>query len=175
MIMRKTERLIIILALLTLSISATAQDIPNNEIWYTSYDNQIVQPFQTDVFGATIISNTYSDGKGVIKFDGNVTSIGYDAFAGATLKTITMPNSVTSIGENAFAKCTTLESVMIPHSVISIGDVAFADCQSLTSVSIPNSVKGIGASAFRDCYSLTNVFVISLNTILLFSFRSSSN
>lgn len=164
--MRKTERLIIILALLTLSISATAQDIPNNEIWYTSYDNQIVQPFQTDVFGATIISNTYSEGKGVIKFDGNVTSIGYDAFAGATLKTITMPNSVTSIGENAFAKSLTLTSVIIPHSVTIIGDNAFHDCQNLESVSIPNSVKSIGSFAFSDCYKLTSVNIPNSVTII---------
>ena len=48
----------------------------NNEIWYTSYDGEIVTPYDTNVFGANIVSNTYENGKGIITFDGDVTSIG---------------------------------------------------------------------------------------------------
>ena len=52
--------------------------------------------------------------------------------------------SVTSIGDRAFAYCSSLTSVTIPNSVTSIGDAAFLDCSGLTSVTIPNSVTSIG-------------------------------
>jgi uncharacterized repeat protein (TIGR02543 family) len=71
----------------------------------------------------------------------------------------TVPDSVTSIGEDAFAFCTTLTSVTIPNSVTNIGEGAFAFCTTLTSVTIPNSVNSIGASAFEYCMSLANVTI----------------
>ena len=61
---------------------------------------------------------------------------------------ITIPNSVTSIGESAFRN-SSLTNVTIPNSVISIGEAAFASCTSLTSITIPDSVTYIGNSAFR--------------------------
>lgn len=83
---------------------------PANEIWYTSTNNDIVTPYHEinwdgdSVFGANVVSNTYEDGKGVISFDGDVTHIGYWAFYEcSTLASITIPNSVSSIGANVFA------------------------------------------------------------------------
>ena len=67
--------------------------------------------------------------------------------------------SVTSIGEHAFYKCSSLTSVTIPNSVTSIGGGAFEDCSSLTSVTIPNSVTSIGDEAFLGCISLTSVTI----------------
>ncbi|MBR6198216.1 MAG: leucine-rich repeat domain-containing protein [Bacteroidaceae bacterium] len=67
------------------------------------------------------------------------------------LKSISIPNSVTTIGENAFYGCTGLTSITIPNSVTSIGSGAFHGCSSLTSITIPNSVTCIGGSAFNDC------------------------
>ena len=64
---------------------------------------------------------------------------------------MTIPDSVTSIGDCAFLHCHSLTSVTIPESVTSIGDYAFRECKSLTSVTIPNSVTSIGDSAFKDC------------------------
>jgi len=87
-----------------------------------------------------------------------ITSIGNYAFYKCTsLTSITIPNSVTSIGEGAFSFCESLTSITIPNFVTSIGDNAFINCSSLTSITIPDSVKSIGDSAFERCSSLENV------------------
>ena len=67
------------------------------------------------------------------------------------LQSITIPNSVTSIGDEAFSWCIFLQSVTIPNSVKSIGDEAFGCCKSLQSITIPNSVTSIGYGAFTWC------------------------
>ena len=88
-----------------------------------------------------------------IDYEGNsytLTYIGGGAFYGcSSLKSVTIPNSVTRIGRVAFYGCTSLTSVIIPNSVTSIGYEAFKDCKSLTSVTIPNSVTEIGGGAFE--------------------------
>ena len=76
----------------------------------------------------------------------------------SSLTSVTIPNSVTSIGDGAFCGCSSLTSVTIPDSVTGIGDYAFCDCSSLTSVTIPNSVTSIGDYAFEFCSSLTSVY-----------------
>jgi hypothetical protein len=89
-----------------------------------------------------------------------VTSIGDDAFAFCTsLTSVVIGNSVTSIGNRALARCTSLTSVTIPSSVTSIGYWAFYGCTRLTSVTIPNSVTSLGGWAFYGCTGLTNVTI----------------
>ena len=68
-----------------------------------------------------------------------------------------IPNSVTSIGDDAFHSYRSLTSITIPKGVTSIGDSAFYSCSSLTSITIPNSVTSIGDSALNSCFSLTNI------------------
>ena len=89
----------------------------------------------------------------------SVTSIGYQAFYDCdSLTSVTIPDSVTEIGSDAFRYCSSLTSVTIPDSVTEIGSDAFRYCSSLTSVTIPDSVTEIGWYAFEDCSRLKSVY-----------------
>ena len=119
----------------------------------------------TNAFNTSIQSHEFSDGKGTITFNGDVTSIGYQAFIGCSgLTSITIPNSVKYIYGYAFDSCSSLTSITIPNSVTKIGAAndykgvsAFSGCSSLTSIDIPNSVTYICKYAFSGCSSLTSV------------------
>ena len=90
----------------------------------------------------------------------SVTSIGENAFFGCeSLTSITIPDSVTEIGDSAFEDCYSLTSITIPNSVTEIGHSAFANCKSLLSITIPNGIKHINADTFFDCYSLTSITI----------------
>ena len=110
----------------------------------------------------------------------SVTSIGYGAFSYcSSLISVTIPESVTSIGGEAFIGCSGLTSVTIPESVISIGGYAFAGCSGLISVTIPESVTSIGISAFKGCGNLTSIYYSAKNPIVadesIFSGETYSN
>lgn len=143
---------------LSIIIKEDGVSIPDNEIWYTSSTGDTIFPYSISDFDATIISNTYVGNKGIICFNGPVTSIGSNAFYGSSgLTSVIIPNSVTSIGSGAFKYCSGLTSVTIPNSVTSIGGDAFSRCSGLTSVTIGTSVASISKRAFYDCKGLTEI------------------
>ena len=106
---------------------------------------------------------SYSESIKTVKIGSSVTSIGDYAFCKcSSLTSVTIPNSVTCIGRYAFSHCSSLTSITIPNSVTSIGDHAFYDCTSLTSATIGNSVTSIGEGAFINCSGLTAVHISDL-------------
>ena len=136
----------------------------NNEIWYTA--PQKIEPYDKTVFGASLVSNVWDSktNKGVITFDGEVKVIGDRAFYGDNtncnkLTSVTIPNSVTTIGNSAFYRCLSLESITMPECVTTIGGWAFHYCKCLTSITIPNSVTTLGDYAFSYCKSITSVTI----------------
>ena len=90
----------------------------------------------------------------------SVTSIGDDAFFGCrSLSNIVIPDSVTSIGDGAFFGCRSLSNIVIPDSVISVGDWTFCGCRSLSSMVIPDGVSSIGVCTFSYCRSLSSIVI----------------
>jgi len=141
--------------------------VPDNEIWYTSTDGEIVTPFED--FG--VVSNTYTDGKGRMVFDHPLTEIPGFSFSGVqNLETISLPESVTEILGYAFQETTGLFAIEmpgvkvigtrafsfsgltgvldLPETLQTIGSEAFEYCKGITEIIIPKNVKSIGVSAF---------------------------
>lgn len=156
--MKKLNTNSILLAVLMSMVASvtSAHDIEVDGIYYriTSSDDLTVAVsykgseyyYYDEYYGDVVIpesitynSKTYS-----------VTSIGERAFEYCGLTSVTIPNSVTSIGWNAFFACRNLTSVTIPEGVTSIGSMAFEKCTSLTSITISESATSIGERAFED-------------------------
>ena len=155
--MKKLKSLLATLAMLLCAISASAHDFYMYGIYYNITDSEKLTVEVTyrgssptsSYSGDVVIPETVTYGSKTY----SVTSIGDRAFYYycTSLTSVTIPNSVTSIGNSAFYDCSCLTSATIGNSVTSIGISAFRDCSSLTSVNIPNSVTSIGNYAFSGC------------------------
>ena len=103
-------------------------------------------------------TNTLVSGCKNTTIPNTVTTIGEDAFGGLeTLTSIDIPNSVTSIESYAFSGCSGLTSISLSDGLTSIGEDAFYGCQSLTSISLPKSLTSIGEWAFSSCGALVSM------------------
>lgn len=91
----------------------------------------------------------------------SVTSIGLNAFRNTSITSVTIPDTVVSIGGFAFYYCTSLVSVVIPDSVTSIGESAFAYCTSLPNITLPDNLNKIENCAFQDCKAFTSITIPS--------------
>ena len=144
------------------AVAPSGQTLYYNIVYGTA---QVVRPgtgsnYNNYVTGDLVIPSTVS-------YNGNdytVTALRTVSYYGtfqncSGLTSVTIPNSVTSIGDGAFDGCSGLTSVTIPNSVTSIGGGAFGGCSGLTSVTIPNSVTSIGGYAFYGCSNLTEIWL----------------
>lgn len=86
-----------------------------------------------------------------------VTMIDHAAFFNSVVTSVTIPDSVTSIGDNAFGFCSQLTNISIPNSVTDIGFSAFAHCTSLKSITLPSSLSSISEALFSGCSQLTTI------------------
>ena len=180
----KTKTLKSVMAVLgvLLSLNAFAYDVEIDGIYYNLFKKvkqAEVTSGDSEYTGEVTIPASF-------EYDGvtySVTSIGVSAFkarinnhqACSSLTSITIPNSVTSIGSSAFSGCYRLTSITLPNSVTSIGNYAFYGCSGLTSLTIPNSVTTIGSAAFDDCSGLTSITIPnSVTSIEYEAFRGCS-
>ena len=150
--------------LCTLSASASAYDFMVDSIaYFKNDDGKSVRVTSGVRYKGDIVIPENVTYDGVIY---SVSEIGFAAFKGCYLKSITIPNSVTEICETAFMDCTGLASITIPNSVTKIGRQVFKGCTGLTSITIPNSVTEIGGGAFSGCAGLTSVTIPNTVTFI---------
>lgn len=116
-----------------LGVEIDAENIPDNEIWYTTNDGKTVNlelsypTYNSQPFDANIISHTYENGKGVIKCDAPITAINDYVFGNGQFLNISqliLPNSVTTLGQGA-VNGTGIRKLKIPNSLVSVGPTAF--------------------------------------------------
>jgi len=99
-----------------------------------------------------------------ITLPSSITSIGNESFSGSGLTSITLPPSISTIGYRSFSNCRKLTSINIPSSVTSIPYGAFEYCTGLNSISIPSSITSIAGYAFSSCTGLTSITIPSTVT-----------
>ena len=140
--------------------SLTSINVGKNNTQYSSVDGVLYNKDKTELICCP-------QGKTSITIPDSVTSIGDRAFYNCTsLISVTLPDGVTSIGNCSFADCTGLTGITIPDSVTYIDSWAFDACTSLKSIKIPDSVEIIGYGAFNDCASLTRIKIPDSVTII---------
>ena len=134
-------------------------------------DNSII----VDILKKEVISCL--NNKNNIIIPSSVTSIGERAFERcSSLQELAIPSSVTSIGKYAFWGCSSLQDLVVPPSVTSIGDCAFSGCSLLRELTIPSSVTSIGEYAFEGCSSLQELTIpSSVTSIGEYAFRGCSS
>ena len=135
------------------------EKIPNNTIYYTTTDNQIINIPSGYYWGdgVEIVSNTYND-VGVIIFSGDVDTIAVPFRGNTRLLTITLPRSIDYIQSYAFAGCSSLKEIEIPSKVGgNLGSYCFYQCTSLVKVKINQGVTKLSSNSFRGCTSLVSI------------------
>ena len=141
----------------------------NNEIWYTA-TALVHAHYYKDKFGegTDLVSNVWDEttGKGVITLSGDVTKIGQNAFyydgfhdSRENLISISLPNTVTEIGKDAFDQCPNLTTVTFNNNLVTIGPGAFGGCEKLTNVVLPEGLVTIGDNAFDSCVAIKNITI----------------
>ncbi|MGN1120504.1 MAG: leucine-rich repeat protein [Oscillospiraceae bacterium] len=135
----------------SLSLTASAEIFEENGFYYTVTDGNATITGYSSAESNVTIPKTLGGY--------TVTSIGDDAFFWTDITSVVIPDSVKTIGEDAFGLCESLESISIPNSVTSIGEGAFESCISLTSIKIPESVTAINKGTFHYCSSLKSIYI----------------
>lgn len=163
-------------------IDGSLKEPGSDEIYYTTYSGNQVMVDMTG-FDVSLVSNTYQDGYGILKFSGPLTKVGDGAFAGVrTLRYMRLPSTVTTIGErsfmesglvrlempdsvtdimsNAFSGCYALVSpIYFSRGLVNMEDEAYANSTALQTITIRDTVTSLGSGCFYGCINLADVIV----------------
>lgn len=126
----------------------------NNELWYTSVDDNIIEEFNTSAVGANLVSNIYENGKGIAKYDGDVLGwynaniMGGPLRNNKMIKTIILPDSVSKFSVQTFNGCSKLISISIPAGLTTWyrmtgynASYTFSGCTSLTDITYRGTIE----------------------------------
>ena len=173
--MRTIKTWLATIAVLLCCVTMSAHDFEVNGIYYkVTSETDLTVGVAYKGYSSGSYSNEYSGTVTIpptVTFQSeiyDVTSIEGKAFSGCSeLTVITIPESVSWIGERAFEGCNSLISVVIPTGVTSIEDYTFLGCSGLTSIYIPEGVEDIKNCAFQDCSSLTSITIPKSMSMIL--------
>ena len=155
--------------------------VPSNEIWYTTSDGAVLAASSNSAFSTGLVSNTYAGGKGVLRYSSPLTSLPTKMFYYCSkLTSITIGNSVTSVGTEAFAGCSGLKEVHISDlaawcridfaayrsNPLFHGKKLYLKNSLVTNLVIPSGITTIKKYAFRACESITSVTIPSSVTTI---------
>ena len=131
--------------------------IPENEIWYTTTDGQTTDFWDGDPY--QLVANLYENGKGRFIFDRALTHIpAYFAQDNSSLQSVSLPEGITEIGEDAFYGCSNLTAINFPSGLQKIGREAFNSC-ALQEALLPEGLQELGDGVFSGCGQLTRLHI----------------
>ncbi|MEA5047013.1 MAG: leucine-rich repeat domain-containing protein [Eubacteriales bacterium] len=141
---------------------------------YTGYQQTLVVPDRLGGAPVTKIESLRSYRLVNLTLPNSITAIGDHAFwLNYNMKNIVLPNSLQEIADSTFQKCSALKHIALPEGVVSIEKKAFAECTALESIDLPNSLQMIGESAFEFCPKLKSVSLpVHVTVIQDYAFRN---
>ncbi len=152
-------RWVALVAAVMCASGASAYDFYLNGIYYNIKENNTVEVTYKEVTGTDTYTGVINIPQYVVH-DGityHVTAVGYGAFSLSTLTEVNIPISVTSIGNNAFRMCYSLEKVTMTDAVTTMGYQAFAVCRKLREINLSDNVEVIPLGCFSWCDSLKTI------------------
>ena len=135
--------------------AADWSNIPNDEVWYKTSYNCKAELVGASMFDVDILSNTYENGRGILKLSGAPTIVKADAFSQGVntayltvITTLALPSTLKTIEDRGFYNLQGLKQLVFAEGLEEIGELAFGQCLSLESITLPSTVREIGYLAF---------------------------
>lgn len=139
----------------------TAKVIANNHSYSGDIDIPANITYDNVVYKINALGfGCFADCEGLksIKLPDGITSIEGRCFNNCeNLQSVDLPSGITSLGVECFAGCEGLKSIKLPDGITSLGESCFSFCSSLTSIDLPSNIRSFGESCFESCYGLTHV------------------